>query len=324
MTGIDFNAWGFAPTWLVLAAMGLLGLIVGSFLNVVILRWPKMMDRAWWTDTSDQLSDLHSFSATFGSAAPPALTQVQEDLERRLTHLPRYDLWQPGSHCTSCGHALRWWHNVPVLSWILLRGRCAFCGTFISWQYPVVELGCAAVFVALTWRLGPTATSLLWCAWAATLLAAAVIDAHTTLLPDALTMPLLWAGLVAAACGWTLPTTVAVLGATVGFLFLWGVHHAFLLLTGREGMGRGDFKLLAALGAWLGWQALLPLVLWAALTGSVVGLALRYRGALKGSMYIPFGPFLAASALAVVLIGPERSVSLVLEWGAWLHTAALG
>ena len=324
MTGIDFNAWGSAPPWLVLTAMGLLGLIVGSFLNVVILRWPKMMDRAWWTDTSDQLANLHSFSATFGSAAPPALTQVQEDLERRLGDLPRYDLWQPGSHCTSCGRALRWWHNVPLLSWALLRGRCAYCGATISWQYPLVELGCATVFAALTWRLGPTATSLMWCAWAATLLAAAVIDARTTLLPDALTLPLLWAGLLCAAFGWTLAPSTAIAGATVGYLFLWSVHQTFLMLTGREGMGRGDFKLLAALGAWLGWQPLLPLILWAALAGSLVGLAMKWRGVLKDPMYVPFGPFLAASALAVVLVGPERSVSLVLGWGAWLHAVAWG
>lgn len=322
--GFDFDAWGAVPVWLLLIAMGLLGLVVGSFLNVLTVRWPTMMDRAWWKDTSDQLANVHSFSATFGSTAPPALTQVQEDLERRLGSLPRYDLWRPGSHCTCCGRTLRWWHNVPLLSWVLLRGRCAFCGASISWQYPLVELGCAAVFAALAWRLGATPVTLLWCAWAATLLAAAVIDARTTLLPDALTLPLLWAGLLAATFGWTIAPSTAILGASAGYLSLWVVHQTFLLLTGREGMGQGDFKLLAALGAWLGWQPLLPLILWAALAGSLVGLALKSRSALREHSYIPFGPFLACSALAVVLIGSERSVSLVLQWGAWLQAAALG
>jgi len=317
------HAWADHPSAFI-ACLGLLGLIFGSFVNVVIWRWPAMMERAWWQDTSSQLADAESFSRTFGASPPESLAQAHHALEDRLRILKPFDLARPGSHCPACEQPLRWWHNVPLVSWVMLRGRCAACDAPISWQYPVVELGCAALFATLGWRLGPAATTVLWCAWAATLVAAAVIDWRTTLLPDALTLPLMWGGLIAAVLGWTLPPATALLGASVGYLVLWGVHRAFLMVTGREGMGRGDFKLLAALGAWLGWQPLLPLLLWASVAGSLVGWLLQRTGRLQGAAYVPFGPFLAGSALAVLLIGPEQALESVLWLGAWVNSALSG
>ncbi|MDE2566255.1 MAG: prepilin peptidase, partial [Burkholderiales bacterium] len=219
------------------------------------------------------------------------------------------------SHCPHCKHPLGALENIPLLSWLALRGRCAGCRARIALRYPLVELGTAALFAAFARQGGPQPATLLWCAVAAVLLALALIDWDTTVLPDALTLPLLWAGLLAAALGWRpgLGLAASLWGAAAGYLSLWLVYWFFKLATGKEGMGHGDFKLLAALGAWLGWQAILPIVLMASVIGAVVGLAMKATGALRQGRFVPFGPFLAGGGLVVMLAG----LPTVLGWMGW-------
>jgi len=268
-------------------ALGILGLLVGSFLNVVVHRLPLMQERRWWSDVAAHLGDGESHQRTFGKPA--------------------------ASRCPKCGHQIRWFENIPVVSWLMLRGQCSACKTSISVRYPVVELLTGLLFAAVGWRHGATWHALMWCAVVAVLLALAAIDWDTTLLPDDLTLPLMWAGLVAAAAGGTIPMGVAVAGAAAGYLVLWGVFWLFKLATGKEGMGYGDFKLLAALGAWLGWQAILPVLLFASVLGTVVGVAMKMTGALREGRYVPFGPFLAGGGVAVMLVGLPQ----VLSWMGW-------
>jgi leader peptidase (prepilin peptidase)/N-methyltransferase len=227
---------------LLLSPLGLLvlGLVVGSFLNVVIHRLPLMLEAQWKLDAAAALAQTLP-----ETDAPPA----------------PFNLAQPASRCPSCGHVIRWWENIPLLSWLALRGRCSACGAAIPLRYPLIELLTGVLFVACGWRFGHAPTVLLWCGVVAALVAAAAIDWDTTLLPDDLTLPLLWAGLVVAALGWNISLSEALWGAVAGYLSLWSVYWLFKLTTGKEGMGFGDFKLLAALGAWLGWPMVLPIVL---------------------------------------------------------------
>lgn len=269
-------------------ALALFGLCIGSFLNVVIHRLPQMLDRGWKAECADMLG-------------------VKVELPPEMT------LSTPRSRCPSCGHAIAWYENIPVLSYLWLRGKCSACKTPISARYPFFEVLTAAIFAALAWRFGAQPTTLLWCGFAAVLVALAGIDWDTTLLPDGLTLPLLWGGLVAAALGLTTSLSSAVWGAVAGYLSLWSVYWLFKLATGKEGMGYGDFKLLAALGAWLGASMVLPMVLGASIFGAVVGVAMKLNSSLREGRYVPFGPFLAGSGLAVLLLGPAR----VLGWLGW-------
>ncbi len=296
-------------------SLGLLGLLVGSFLNVVAHRLPLMLERQWWGDVAAQLSDSVSYQRVFDVAAPERLALVAGGLEKAIAALTPLGLARPGSRCPSCGHRIRWYENIPVLSWLALRGRCSACKTAISPRYPLVEMATATLFAAIAWRLGPTGATAMWCAVASTLLALALIDWDTTVLPDALNLPLLWAGLVAAALGWlpALNLSMSLWGAVAGYLSLWSVYWLFKLVTGKEGMGYGDFKLLAALGAWLGWKAILPIVLMASIIGALVGLVMKATGALREGRFVPFGPFLAGGGLAVMLIGLPQ----VLDWMGW-------
>ena len=268
--------------------LALLGLCIGSFLNVVIHRLPQMLDRGWKAECADMLG-------------------VKVELPPEMT------LSTPRSRCPSCGHAIAWYENIPLLSYLWLGGKCSACKTPISARYPFFEVLTAAIFAALAWRFGAQPTTLLWCAFAAVLVALAGIDWDTTLLPDGLTLPLLWGGLVAAALGLTTSLSSAVWGAVAGYLSLWSVYWLFKLATGKEGMGYGDFKLLAALGAWLGASMVLPVVLGASIFGAVVGIAMKLNSSLREGRYVPFGPFLAGSGLAVLLLGPTR----VLGWLGW-------
>jgi leader peptidase (prepilin peptidase)/N-methyltransferase len=208
---------------------------------------------------------------------------------------------------------LPWTQNIPLVSYLVLRGRCAACGARISPRYPLIELGCALLFGLVGRQVGAQPVALLWCGFVAVLLALAAIDWDTTLLPDDLTLPLLWAGIVAAALGWTLPLATAVWGAVAGYLSLWTVYWLFKLATGKEGMGHGDFKLLAALGAWLGASMIVPVVLAASVIGAVVGIAMKVGDTLREGRYVPFGPFLAGAGIVVMLLGSAR----VLEWLGW-------
>jgi len=296
-------------------ALALLGLVIGSFLNVVIHRMPIMLERQWWADVAAQLADRDSFRRVFAAEAPAGLMQGGAALAKTLDALKPLSLMRPASRCPSCGHRIRWHENIPLLSWLALRGRCSACGTHISARYPLVELATAALFGLLGWRLGAHGPTLLWCAVAAVLLALALIDWDTTVLPDALTLPLLWAGLGCAALGLMpgLSLSGAVSGAVVGYGSLWSVYWLFKLTTGKEGMGYGDFKLLAALGAWMGWEAVLPIVLFASVLGAVIGLAMKATGSLREGRFVPFGPFLAGGGVAVLLVGLPQ----VLAWMGW-------
>jgi leader peptidase (prepilin peptidase)/N-methyltransferase len=257
-----------------------LGLVIGSFLNVVIYRLPRRLEQQWQRDCADALKQ------------PPS----QE---------PLISLVAPGSHCPSCDTAIRWQHNIPVLSWLWLRGRCASCKTRIPFQYPLVELITGLASAWLAWQLGAslelaTALPLTWA-----LIALAGIDFRHQLLPDMITLPLLWAGLLLSLAGTFTDPRSSIIGAAAGYLSLWLVFHAFRLLTGKEGMGFGDFKLLAVFGAWLGWQMLPQIVLVASLLGTVVGLVLILTRRLHRGIPIAFGPYLAAAGWIALLAGDE-------------------
>jgi leader peptidase (prepilin peptidase) / N-methyltransferase len=277
--------------------LGLLGLLVGSFINVVVVRLPRMMERRWAADCAQWQAGVDTSPVSgLGTAAETA----------------PYDLMRPGSHCPHCGHRIRWFENIPVLSYITLRGACSQCAAPIGLRYPAVELISALLFAWCGWRWGLTLQALMWSGFAVALLALACIDWDTTLLPDDITLPLLWAGLCAAAL--SLSGTVlddALWGAVAGYLSLWLLYWAFKLLTGKEGMGYGDFKLLAALGAWFGWQGLVPIILMASLIGAVVGVGLKALGRLREGQYIPFGPFLALAGLTAMVFGPGAITSTI-------------
>ena len=260
------------------------GCTVGSFLNVVCLRLPKMMEREWrqqCAELSGQPLD-DSASAVFNLAFPP-------------------------SHCPQCGHNIRAWENIPVISYLLLKGRCSGCGTPISKRYPVVETACGLLSAMIAWHFGPSwqCAAALVLTWA--LLALAIIDFDTQLLPDDITLPLLWAGLLLALGNTFIPLRDAVIGAAAGYLILWTVYWVFKLITGREGMGFGDFKLLAALGAWLGWQALPQVILLSSVVGAVVGIGMIVLRGRDRQIPIPFGPYLAAAGWIALLWGHEIS-----------------
>ncbi len=301
-----------------LPMLAFLGLCIGSFLNVVIYRVPVMMERGTWVESALQLVDANAWRRVFGASqpAPPSLAAAYASLETHIEALPPLGIARPRSRCPACGHAIRWHENIPVLGWLMLRGRCSSCGVGISPRYPLVELFTGLVFVAIGWRLGPQWSTLMWCAVAATLIALAGIDWDTTYLPDSLTLPLMWAGLVAAALGWNASLSLAhsVWGAAAGYLSLWAVYWAFKLATGKEGMGYGDFKLLAALGAWLGPWMIVPILLMASVVGAVVGLTMKARSTLREGRYVPFGPFLVGGGLIVMLVGSPA----VMRWLGWV------
>jgi leader peptidase (prepilin peptidase)/N-methyltransferase len=266
--------------WLEASMASVLGLLIGSFLNVVIYRLPKMMERQWAAECAE-------LSGKPLEAAEP------------------FNLMLPRSHCPQCAHAIRWYENIPVISYLFLRGRCSACQTPISMRYPLVELVTGALFFFCAWRWGASSTGLLWCVFCAALLSLALIDWDTTLLPDDLTLPLLWLGLIAAAMKW-IPVDLnsSLWGAVAGYLSLWSVYWAFKLVTGKEGMGFGDFKLFAALGAWFGWQTLIPIILLASVIGAVVGIAMKFSTGLREGGYVPFGPFLAGAGFSALFLGP--------------------
>ena len=257
---------------------GVLGLAVGSFLNVVIHRVPRMLQTEWRA----QCAELEG---------------------RQVEPAPRYNLWIPASQCPSCGTSLRLAHNIPVISYLALRGRCAFCASPISARYPVVEASTALLFAWVAAHFGWSVAGVGALVLTAFLLALAAIDADTTLLPDDLTLPLIWIGLLINLRPTYAPLPQAVIGAVAGYLSLWSVYWVFKLATGKEGMGYGDFKLLAALGAWLGWKMLLPIILMASLVGAVVGIALIVLARRGREIPIPFGPYLAAAGFIVLLYG---------------------
>lgn len=274
------------------ALLGLLGLLVGSFLNVVIHRLPRMMELRW----AAECAELH---------------RKPDDAQSAPAAEP-FNLMVPRSRCPHCGHQIRWFENIPVVSYLALRGRCADCRAPISMRYPFIELLNAALFAWCGWRWGLGPTALAWCGFAAAVLSLAAIDWDTTLLPDDITLPLTWAGLCGAALGLTgVGLTDALWGAVGGYLSLWLVYWGFKLATGKEGMGYGDFKLFAALGAWFGWTALIPMILMASVIGAVVGIAMKVFSQLREGGYVPFGPFLALAGLTALFFGPSSILAVL-------------
>jgi leader peptidase (prepilin peptidase)/N-methyltransferase len=236
----------------------------------------------------------------------------QTDTPAQPAETPALSLSQPRSRCPHCGHPIAWHENIPVLSYLLLRGKCSACGAGYGPRYLLVELFTGVLFYVCVLRWGGTLTALAWCGLCAALLTLALIDWDTTLLPDDITLPLLWSGLVVAALQVNPGVNLAdaFWGAVGGYLSLWLVYQAFKRVTGKEGMGYGDFKLFAALGAWFGWTALVPIILMASLAGAVVGLLLKRFSQLRAGGYLPFGPFLAGAGLLMLGWGP----SAVLRW----------
>ena len=276
------------------ALAGVLGLMLGSFLNVVIHRLPKMMEQQW----ADECAAL----------------QGQEPAQEP-EQTPAYNLATPRSACPHCGRAIRWYENIPVFSYLALRGRCSSCGKGIGLRYPLVEAVTGLLFAWCVWRWGVTPQALAWCGFSATLLTLALIDWDTTYLPDSLTQPLLWAGLIVTALGWNtdprLTLATSLWGAVAGYLSLWLIYWSFKLATGKEGMGFGDFKLFAALGAWFGWGALIPIILMSSVAGAVIGIALKLRQSLREGGYLPFGPFLAAAGFVAMFCGTEALIRFI-------------
>ena len=273
---------------------GLLGLIVGSFLNVVIYRLPVMLERQW----REQCADLGAGDA--GTTTVPALSAE------------RFNLIVPRSACPACKAPIRPTQNVPLLSYLLLQGRCANCGAAISARYPLVEALTGILTAAVAWKFGFGWSALAGMVLTWFLIALTFIDVDHQLLPDSLTLPLLWLGLCAslwlplsAAAPVPVDVRSSLIGAVAGYASLWSVYHLFRLFTGKDGMGYGDFKLFAALGAWLGWQMLLPIILFASTAGAVTGIAMLTMKKQQRSTPIAFGPFLAAAGWLMLLFGQQ-------------------
>lgn len=277
----------WSPTVAILL-FGSLGLLVGSFLNVVIYRLPKMLEAEWAANCAELAGDSPAENAAF-------------------------NLMRPRSRCQSCQTPIHWYQNVPVVSYLALRGKCGQCGTSISVRYPIIELATAAFFAVVASQHGPTLAGLAWAALACLLIAQFFIDFDTQLLPDDLNYLILWLGLIASAMGWTsVPVTSAVWGSVFGYLSLWTVYQIHHGLTGKQGMGHGDFKLLAGLGAWFGAEYLVALILLSSVVGSIIGGTLLLVGRLANrDIPIPFGPFLAGAGMVAMLAGPGRLEGMI-------------
>ena len=272
--------------WFYLLTVGLVSLCVGSFLNVVIYRLPLMMQREWQTECRVLLADdLKPTKAANTEAA--------------------FNLVKPNSTCPKCKTAIKPWQNIPVISWLLLKGRCASCSNPISIRYPIVEMLTAILSLIVAYTFGATEQALLYILITWVLVALTFIDIDHMLLPDQLTLPLVWLALIAAVMGITISPTDAIIGAACGYLSLWSVFWLFKLITGKEGMGYGDFKLLAVFGALLGWQSLLTIILLSSVVGAVIGIALLSIQGKDKATPIPFGPYLAIAGWVTLLWGSQ-------------------
>ena len=261
----------------------LLSLMVGSFLNVVVYRLPKMLEREWYSECREFLGD--------------------EVKNIPVKDLPEMTLSKPDSTCPKCGHKIRFYENVPVLSWLFLKGKCSQCKNAISMRYPLVEMTTSLLSVVIAVIYGPTLSTLLLIILTWGLIALTLIDVDHMLLPDQIVMPLLWFGLLININGTFVPLSDAVIGAAVGYMSLFSVFWLFKLVTGKEGMGFGDFKLFALFGAWIGWQLLPLLILMASLVGAIVGISLMVFKNHQRDQAIPFGPYIAIAGWITILWG---------------------
>ncbi|WP_341249500.1 A24 family peptidase [Cupriavidus pauculus] len=268
------------PPAMLIGMAGAVGLIVGSFLNVVIHRLPRMMD----FDEANYIAEVRG---------------------EPLPHPARYNLMAPRSACPHCGHQIAAWENIPIVSYVFLRGRCSACKAPISIRYPLVEAVSGVLSALAMWHFGPTVQALAAIVMIWALIAAFMIDADTQLLPDQITLPLLWLGLLLNLQGWFVPLQDAVIGAAAGYLSLWSVYWLYKLIRGREGMGYGDFKLMGALGAWFGWQALPALILMSSIVGAVLGGAMLLLQRKGSETTFPFGPYIAGAGLIILFFGPD-------------------
>lgn len=279
------------------ATVGLFGLLIGSFLNVVIYRLPRMLQREWHAQCEALLAAEDG--AGDAAAAPEAGT------------VETFNLISPGSACPSCSSPIKAYQNIPVISYLLLKGRCANCSAKIPARYPVIELVTAVISATVAWRFGYSVECAAGLIMTWSLIALAVIDFDTQLLPDIITLPLLWLGLGISLFSTPDGSAIfadprsAIIGGIVGYLSLWTVYQGFKLATGKEGMGYGDFKLLAALGTWFGWQFLLLIVLLSAIVGLIAALGMKIFGGRDHQIPIPFGPYLAVAGFVAMLWGPQ-------------------
>jgi leader peptidase (prepilin peptidase)/N-methyltransferase len=274
-----FEVLNNTPFFLFTSAL-ILGLVVGSFLNVVIYRLPKMLEHEWKHQCSVML-------------------EQEPDEEEKIT------LSKPNSTCPNCGHAIKPWENIPVISYLFLKGKCSACKTGISMRYPIVELVTGFLTAAVTYKFGANYTALACILLTWSLITLTMIDFDTQLLPDNITLPLLWLGLIANYFGLITDFSSAFWGAIAGYLVLWVVYWTFKLLTGKEGMGYGDFKLLGALGAWLGWQMLPIVILLSSAVGAVIGILMIVVRGRDRNIPIPFGPYLAIAGWIALIYGPQ-------------------
>ena len=279
------------PLFVILTAV--LGLLVGSFLNVVIYRLPLMLQREWRQQCCEYLQ------------LDPAKVKTPRPADEHAV----FNLMKPDSHCPVCKKPVRPWQNIPVLSYALLRGRCGSCKTPIHWRYPVVELATALLSALVAWKFGFGWTALAALLFTWSLISAAVIDMDHQLLPDNITLPLVWLGLLLAVTPWGTGVSVtdAVIGAAAGYLSLWIIYQVFKKLTGREGMGFGDFKLLAAIGAWLGWQQLLTVVILSSMAGAAIGIVMAVVAGRDKNIPMSFGPYLAVAGFIALIWGQDIS-----------------
>ncbi|WP_105101629.1 prepilin peptidase [Microbulbifer pacificus] len=271
---------------LLISSAFILGLLIGSFLNVVIHRLPIMMEREY-------KQDFYSYFEKTPSA----------DEQKQLSET--YNLVLPHSHCPKCNTVIKPWQNIPIISYLLLRGKCGHCGTAISKRYPLVELVTGILTAIVVWQLGFTWQALAGVFFTWALVALTGIDFDKQLLPDNITLPLLWVGLLINIWGVFVPLQDAVIGAIVGYLSLWAVFHLFKLVTGKEGMGAGDFKILAAIGAWFGWQSVLLVIPLSAAVGALVGIVWTLVSGRDKNLPIAFGPYLAGAAWIAMLWGEQ-------------------
>lgn len=285
---MSHNLWLFAMISFVFAA------VIGSFLNVVIHRLPVMMKREWQQECNQYLNEYHE----------ALVKPIAKKLEKPIDSYPeKYNLVIPNSACPKCGTHIKPWHNLPILGWLMLKGKCASCKTHISARYPVIELltGLAIAFLAL--HFGPTIEFALTTTLTFGLIVLTGIDLDEMLLPDQITLPLLWLGLIINLNGTFANPTDAIIGAAAGYMSLWSVFWGFKLLTGKEGMGYGDFKLLAVFGAWLGWQLLPVIVLLSSLVGAIIGIGLIVTKKINHTNPIPFGPYIAIAGWIAMIWG---------------------
>jgi leader peptidase (prepilin peptidase) / N-methyltransferase len=304
LTGLTslFDGFALMPVTLQYAFVIVFGLVIGSFITVVVHRVPRMLERSWNSSVADYIEQQAN--------------AAEAEAEAEATHVEPYNLMHPGSHCDACGHKLRAWENIPVFSYLLLRARCSSCHTPISIRYPLIELVSGLLAALSWWHFGPGFAAVAGFGFAAVALTLSCIDWETGLLPDAITLPLLWAGLLINLNPSFATLSDAVIGAAAGYGFLWCVYWGFWWWRGVEGIGQGDLKLFAALGAWLGWAGLVQVLVLASATGAVVGLLMLATRRMKRDEPLPFGPFLAIAGCLTLFLGTPFWPSLPLYGAA--------